>query len=347
MLHDEGQSFWLDDLTRELLTSGALARSIDRRALTGAATDVEKVLQAIRRGAYDEGIRSKAEQGMSREEASCELLLEDAVWAADLLRPVWNRTSGMDGWVSSPLSPALFQHAGPMLAAASELQQRARRPNLLVEIPGTAEGLIAAEGAIAAGISVNVTLLFSPEQYGDAADAYLRGLERRLQAGLELQVGSFASMSLACWKATGRDVGPLRNRVGFAIAKETYRQFRALLRSPRWQRLFSAGARPQRLVWASAGDADELLPVRALYAPFTVSTMGVRALHALTAACNSAVVAPPPAVEDALARMAAAGIDLERLARRIQAKVADSAFRSWRAVFDAIALKTTVVAKAG
>ena len=350
MLDDEGQGLWLDHLTRDLLATATLSGYIEELAVTGVTADASILREAIRDGsAYDAAIRNKAEEGKSPDQSLFELSIEDAVRAADLLRGIWNRSDGVDGWVSASTSPLLAHDAKGLLVAATDLFIRARRPNLLVQIPGTREGIIAVEEAIAAGIPVHVTMLFSPQQYRAAADAYLRALERRLDAELDPEVGSVASLSVGCWAAQSRDVRELRNHAGIAIGKNAYKAYRAVLRSPRWQRLFKAGARPQRLVWGGPGGGDPgvsgILAAQALAAPFTVNAGSVRALKAIAARCVAGVVAPARhAYEKGLERLA--GVDVEAVAARLQDDALRSLVESWRDTLDAIASKDAVVGKA-
>jgi len=350
MLHDEGQGLWLDHLTRDLLTTGTLARYVEELGVTGLTADVSILRDAISHGsAYDGAIQNKAGEGKSPDESLFELSIEDVVWAADLFRGVWKRSGGVDGWVSAPISPLLAHDAMGLLVAATDLFLRARRPNLLVQIPGTKEGFVAAEQAISGGVPVHLTLLFSPEQYREAADGYLRALERRFDAGLDPEVGSVASLSVARWAAASRDARELRNHAGIAIGKKAYKAYRALLRSPRWQRLFKAGARPQRLVWGGPGSGDPgvsaILAAQALAAPFTVNVGSVRTLKAIAARCVAGVVAPAPhSYEKALERLA--GVDVEATAARLQDDTLRSLVKSWREMLDAIASKAAVLEKA-
>ena len=258
-LHDRGQSLWLDNITRELLESGTLARYINELSVTGLTSNPTIFDHAIKNSSrYDAAIRSKVNEGKSGEALFFELALEDLTRAADLFRPIWERTGGVDGWVSLEVSPVLAHDTATTLAAAKTLHARAGRPNLFIKIPGTKEGLPAIEEAIFAGVPINVTLLFSSDQYLAAADAFMRGIERRVAAGLPPDVGSVASVFISRWDAAVTDRVPeaLRNQFGIAIAKRTYKAYRALLDSPRWQRAFNAGARPQRLLWASTGTKD-------------------------------------------------------------------------------------------
>src|SRR6516164_3921440 len=258
-LHDLGQSIWLDNITRDLVTSGTLKRYIGELSVTGLTSNPTIFDHAIKNStSYDAAIREKLKEGKSGERLFFELALDDLSQAADLFRPIHNKTNGVDGWVSLEVSPLLAHDTASTLAAARELHARAGRPNLLIKIPGTKEGLPAIEEAIFAGIPVNVTLLFSREHYLAAAGAFLRGIERRIDAGLKPEVGSVASVFISRWDAAimGKVPEALRNKLGIAMAQRTYKACRTLLSSPRWQRVYNAGARPQRLLWASTGTKD-------------------------------------------------------------------------------------------
>jgi len=354
-LHDRGQSLWLDNITRDLLQSGTLKRYIDELSVTGLTSNPTIFDHAIKNSsAYDAAILRKLKGGKSGEELFFELALEDLTRAADLFRPIWDRTGGVDGWVSLEVSPLLAHDTARTLAAANALHARAGRPNLLIKIPGTKEGLPAIEEAIFAGIPINVTLLFSHEHYLAAADAFLRGIERRVAAGLPSEVGSVASVFISRWDAAvnGRVPEALRNQLGIAIAKRTYKAYRTLLGSPRWQRVFNAGARPQRLLWASTGTKDpgasDVLYIRALAAPFTVNTMPEGTLKALAdhGALGGILTADGGDGEEVLARFAGAGIDVDALASQLQDEGAKSFVSSWRELMDVIAGKSAALDKA-
>src|SRR5258708_6070730 len=288
LLRNLGQSIWLDNITRDLLNSGTLSRYIAGLSVTGLTSNPTIFDHAIKNiTAYDAAIREKLNKGKSGEALFFDLALEDITRAAGLFRPIHNQTDGVDGWVSLEVSPLLAHDTVSTLAAAKDLHGRACLSNLFIKIPGTKEGLPAIEEAIFAGIPINVTLLFSREQYVAAAEAFLRGIERRIEAGLNPNVGSVASIFVSRWDAAVADKVPaaLRNRLGLAVAKQTYKAARALLSSPRWQRIYNAGARPQRLLWASTGTKDpsasDILYVKGLAAPFTVNTMPEKTLKAL------------------------------------------------------------------
>ncbi|HEX6725840.1 MAG TPA: transaldolase, partial [Nitrospira sp.] len=280
MLHNLGQSLWLDNITRDLLTSGTLKSYIDDLSVTGLTSNPTIFDHAIKNSAaYDAAIREKATKGQSGEALFYELALDDLTRAADLFRPIYDRTDGVDGWVSLEVSPLLAYDTSKTIEAAKDLQGRAGRPNLFIKIPGTKEGLPAIEEAIFAGVPINVTLLFSREQYLAAADAFLRGIERRIAKGLNPSVPSVASLFISRWDAavSGKVPAPLQNHLGIAMAKRTYKAYRELLGSSRWQSAFNSGTRPQRLLWASTGTKDpkasDVLYIKSLAAPFTVNTM--------------------------------------------------------------------------
>src|SRR5690348_14450384 len=259
LLHNLGQSLWLDNITRDLLNTGTLKRYIDELSVTGLTSNPTIFDHAINHStAYDAAIRKKLDEGKSGEELFFELALEDLTRATDLFRPIYDRTEGVDGWVSLEVSPLLAYDTASTIAAAKELFARAGRPNLLIKIPGTTEGLPAIEEAIFAGVPINVTLLFSREHYLAAAEAFLRGIERRIEAGLKPVVGSVASLFISRWDTAVASKTPdkLHNQLGIAMAKRTYKAARALLGSPRWERVYNLGARPQRPLWASTGTKD-------------------------------------------------------------------------------------------
>jgi transaldolase len=352
LLHDLGQSLWLDNITRDLLTSGTLQRYIDELSVTGLTSNPTIFDHALQNStAYDDAIRQKLQGGKAGEALFFELALQDLTRAADLFRPTWDRTSGVDGWVSLEVSPLLAYDTGRTIATARDLHARAGRPNLLIKIPGTREGLPAIEEAIYAGVPVNVTLLFSREQYLAAADAFLRGIERRIAAGLKPEVGSVASVFVSRWDAAaaGRVPDALNNQLGIAIAMRTYKAYRTLLASPRWQRAYNAGARPQRLLWASTGTKDpkasDVLYIKALAAPFTVNTMPEGTLKALADHGELGEILPADGgnCEKVLAEFAKAGIDVDALATRLQEEGAKSFVKSWNELMAVIGSKSTAL----
>jgi transaldolase len=354
-LHDLGQSLWLDNITRDLLKSGTLKRYIDELSVTGLTSNPTIFDHAIKNStAYDAAIQEKLSAGSSGEALFFELALEDLTIAADLFRSIHERTNGVDGWVSLEVSPLLAHDTASTLAAAKDLFARAGRSNLFIKIPGTSEGLPAIEEAIFAGIPINVTLLFSREQYLAAADAFLRGIERRIDAGLNPDVGSVASVFVSRWDTavSGKTPASLNNELGIAIAERTYAAYRALLDSPRWQRLSNLGARPQRLLWASTGTKDpkasDTLYVKALAAPFTVNTMPEGTLKALAdhGELGEILRADGGDCEKVLAQFAQNGVDIDALASRLQDDGAKSFVQSWNELMGVIGSKTAALKKA-
>src|SRR5215831_12219478 len=355
LLHNLGQSLWLDNITRDLLDSGTLKRYITELSVTGLTSNPTIFDHAIKNStAYDAAIREKLGRGQSGETLFFELALEDLTRAADLFRPIYDQSDGVDGWVSLEVSPVLAYDTASTLAAAKDLYARARRPNLFIKIPGTKEGLPAIEEAIFAGVPINVTLLFSPQQYVAAAEAFLHGIERRIEAGLDPVVGSVASVFISRWDTAVKDKvpAPLRNQLGIAIAKRTYKAYRALLGSPRWQRIFNMGARPQRLLWASTGTKDpaasDVLYVEALAAPFTVNTMPEGTLKAVAdhGVVGGILTADGGDSEAVLARFGESGVDVEALAAKLQDEGAKSFVASWRELMDVIAAKAAALDQA-
>ena len=354
-LHELGQSLWLDNITRELLVSGTLERYVRELSVTGLTSNPTIFENAIRGStAYDDTIRARLAQGRSAEELFFELAIEDLSRAADLFRPIFERTDGVDGWVSLEVSPVLAYDTAATIAAAKRLHARAGRPNLLIKIPGTREGLPAIEEAIFSGVPVNVTLLFSCEQYLAAAEAFLRGIERRIQAGMKPEVGSVASLFVSRWDAAvaARVPAELRNQLGVAIGRRTYAAYRRLLASPRWQRVFNEGARPQRLLWASTGSKDphvsDVIYVESLAAPFTVNTMPEATLRALADHGSVGALVPSDGgdAEQVLARFTQAGVDLAALAEQLQRDGAASFVKSWRSLLEGITARSAAL-KAG
>jgi transaldolase len=355
LLHDLGQSLWLDNITRDLLDHGTLQHYIDALSVTGLTSNPTIFDQAIKNStAYDTAIRQQLTEGTSGEERFFELALEDLTRAADLFRPIYDRTDGMDGWVSLEVSPLLAYDTASTIAAAKELFARAERPNVFIKIPGTTEGLPAIEEAICAGVPINVTLLFSREHYLAAAEAFLRGIERRIEAGLKPVVGSVASLFISRWDVAvmGKVPEALRNQLGIAMAQRTYKAYQTLLSSPRWQRVYNAGARPQRLLWASTGtkdpEASDILYIKALAAPFTVDTMPEGTLKALAEHSELGALLPADGgdCEAVLARFAKVGIDIDALAAQLQEEGAKSFVKSWHELMEVLASKSAALAKA-
>lgn len=355
LLHGIGQSIWLDNITRDLLDKGTLETYIRELSVTGLTSNPTIFEHAIKNSkAYDKPIREKLKAGISGEKLFFELAIEDLTRAADLFRPIYDTTNTVDGWVSLEVSPLLAYDTVTTLAAAQELFGRAGRPNLLIKIPGTDEGLPAIEEAVFAGIPVNVTLLFSREHYLAAAEAFLRGIERRIEAGLNPNVGSVASVFVSRWDGAVKDKVPkqLRNKLGLAMATRTYKAARQLLTSPRWQRVYNLGARPQRLLWASTGTKDpqvsDVLYIKGLAAPFTVNTMPEGTLQALAKQDELGQLIPADGgnCEEVLAQFCDAGIDIPALARQLQIEGANAFVRSWQELMAVISSKSEAMKEA-
>jgi transaldolase len=354
-LNRAGQSLWLDNITRELLSSGTLKRYIDELSITGLTSNPTIFDHAMKHGsAYDEDIRQLARKGLADEKLFFELAREDLTRAADLFRPVHERTAGVDGWVSLEVSPRLAYDTQSTLAEARDLHARAARPNLFIKIPGTKEGLPAIESAIFAGVPINVTLLFSPEQYVAAAEAWLRGIERRIEAGLSPDVPSVASIFLSRWDVATAEKVPqaLRNRLGLAIGRRAYRAYCELLTSPRWLRVLNVGARAQRLLFASTGTKDpkapDVLYVEGLVAPLTINTMPENTLKAFAehGKVGEAIRADGGDSETVLAQFTQAGVDLAALAAKLQQDGAAAFVSSWDSLMSVISSKATALKKA-
>ena len=354
-LHNLGQSLWLDNISRGMLTSGTLRRYIDELSVTGLTSNPTIFDHAIAKSTeYDETIRRKVAQGQSGEQLFFELALEDLTQAADLFRPIHERTAGVDGFVSLEVSPLLAYDTQKTTAVAKTLHDQARRSNLFIKIPGTREGLPAIEESIFAGVPINVTLLFSAEQYLAAAEAFMRGIERRIAAGLPADVPSVASLFVSRWDVAVKDKAPaaLANRLGIAVGQQAYREYRKLMDSPRWQRAFNEGARSQRLLFASTGTKDpkasDVLYIKGLAAPFTINTMPDATLQAF--ADHGEVGAPLAAdggdCDKVLAEFTKAGIDLGALADQLQDEGAKSFVKSWNDLIGVIESKSHTLRKA-
>jgi len=352
LLHEMGQSLWLDNITRDLLDTGTLKRYIDELSVTGLTSNPTIFDHAIKNSAaYDGAIRDGLSQGKSGEALFFDLALSDLTRAADLFRPIHEQSKGVDGWVSLEVSPLLAYDTSSTLAAAKDLHARGARPNLFIKIPGTKEGLPAIEEAIFAGVSVNVTLLFSREHYLAAAEAYLRGVERRIAAGLGTNVSSVASVFISRWDSAvmGKVPEELRDELGIAIAKRIYKAYRELLLTPRWQNIVKAGYSPQRLLWASTGTKDpkasDVLYIKALAAPVTVNTMPEATLKALADHGELGAVMPVDGgnCEAVLAQFAKAGVDVDALAARLQQEGAKSFVDSWNELMSVITSKSAVL----
>jgi transaldolase len=352
ILHERGQSLWLDNITRSMLDNGAIQRYIDSYSVTGLTSNPSIFDKAIGSGDYDDAIRAKSGQGLSQEELFFELAIEDLRRAADLFLPIHERTDNIDGWVSLEVSPLLAYDTARTVEAAKSLHSRAGRANLFIKIPGTPEGLPAITEAIAGGIPVNVTLLFSADHYRAAAEAYLAGVERRVADGLDPAVGSVASVFMSRWDtAVAKQVpAELVDQLGLAVGLDVYRAYRQLMSSDRVQRLQNDGVRMQRLLWASTKtkdpDASDTLYVHGLAAPYTVNTMPDATLEAFYD--HGEVGDPLPAdggdVDTVLGRFAQAGVDTAELAAKLQRDGAASFVAAWNELMDRIQTQTAAVA---
>jgi transaldolase len=355
-LYHLGQSLWLDNITRGMLDDGTLARYIRDLSVTGLTSNPTIYNAAVKNTSfYDEAITAKVGRGATSEGLFFELAIEDLTRAADLFRPIHDRTGGVDGWVSLEVSPTLAYDTASTLAAARDLHGRADRPNLFIKIPGTAEGLPAIEESIFAGVPVNVTLLFTREHFLAAAEAYLRGIERRIEAGLSPRVCSVASLFISRWDgATAAALPPaLANTVGIAVGQQCYQAYRDLLASDRFQRLANFGALPQRLLYASTGTKDpklsDCLYVAALASPNTVNTMPEQTLKAFAdhGSVAAAISAGGGSAAQSLAAVGRAGIDLAALGAKLQKDGADAFVKSWNELLEVIDKKSRAVAGAG
>jgi transaldolase len=354
-LHNLGQSLWLDNITRDLLNSGTLKHYIDELSVTGLTSNPTIFDHALKNSSgYDDAIREGLAKGRTGESLFFDLALDDLIRAADLFRPVYDRTNGVDGWVSLEVSPLLAHDTAKTINAAKELSSRAGRPNLFIKIPGTKEGLPAIEESIFAGIPVNVTLLFSREQYVAAVGAYQRGIERRIAAGLNPQVGSVASMFISRWDAAvaGKVPEALNNRLGIAVSGRIYKAYVDHLGSPRSQRALNDGAHSQRLLWASTGTKDpkasDTLYIRALATPFTVNTMPEKTLKAFADHGELGPIMPADGgdCEKVLEQFAKAGVNVDSLAVQLQDEGAKSFVKSWNELMTVIASKSEMLKKA-
>ncbi len=352
-LHELGQSLWIDNIDREMLATGKLREYIDELSVTGLTSNPTIFDKAIGGGgAYDDSIRSLHEGGRSGEDLFFELALEDLRDAADLFVAVHERTDGVDGWVSLEVSPRIADDSEATIEQVKKLHEGSRRNNVFIKIPGTMAGDEAIEESIHAGIAINVTLLFSTEHYLAAAEAYMRGIERRIEEGKDPDVPSVASLFISRWDKAVADEVPddLRDKLGIAVARRTYRAYRELHESERWQRLENEGARPQRLLWASTGtkdpDASDVLYVEALAAPLTINTMPDKTLLAFADHGEVHEPLPPDGgdAEQVLAAFNETGIDTDALAKRLQEEGAEAFVKSWEELLGTIESKSAQLA---
>jgi transaldolase len=354
ILRELGQSLWLDNISRDLLENGKLEYYIREFSVSGLTSNPTIFERAFKTStAYDSAILREAVRGTSAEDSFFELALDDLTRAADLLRPIFERSDGVDGWVSLEVSPLLAREAYETVVAAKNLFARAGRPNLMIKIPGTKECLPAIEELIYSGVPVNVTLLFSREHYLGAAEAYLRGIERRIQSGLRPDIHSVASVFVSRWDAAmaSKITKPLRNRLGIAMAQRIYQAARSLLSSPRWHRTYNFGARPQRVLWASTGTKDPTAPkslyVDSLAAPFTVNTMPEDTINALAQSTmlSKSFITSLEDCEQVLAEFVAAGIDLDKLGARLQNDGTNNFVDSWNELMAVLEFKAAMLHK--
>jgi transaldolase len=354
-LHNLGQSLWLDNITRDLLDSGTLRKYIEELSVTGLTSNPTIFDHAIKNSAaYDSAIRDSLRKGSASEQAFFDLALEDITRAADLFKPIYERTNGIDGWVSLEVSPMVAHDAASTIAAAKDLHARAKRPNVFIKIPGTKEGIVAIEEAIFNGIPVNVTLLFSHDQYLASAEAFLRGVERRIDSGLNPDVASVASLFISRWDTAVAAKVPatLQNHLGIAVGKQTFKAYCTFLSSERWQRALNYGARPQRLLFASTGTKDpkasDVLYIKALAAPFTVNTMPENTLKAFGdhGEVSGVLRADGGDAETVLAQFTGVGIDIPALAARLQDEGAKAFVKSWDELMAVIETKSDTFKRA-
>jgi transaldolase len=347
-LHDLGQSLWLDNITRGLLRNGTLFHYITELSVTGLTSNPTIFNNAINNTSfYNEAIRQKVIEGMSGENLFFELALEDLTQAADLFRPIYDETDGLDGWVSLEVSPLFAHDTTHSIGEAADLHEKANRPNLFIKIPGSPEGLPAIEEMIFRGVPINITLLFSMEQYVASAEAYMRGIERRIAAGLSPKVASVSSLFVSRWdKATmGKVPEELQNRLGIAVAKRTYKAYREMLASPRWMELAKSGAQKQRLLWASTGTKDpkasDVLYIEALISPDTINTMPTETLFAFADHGKVEKILPADGgdAEEILSKFKKVNIDIDDLATRLQQEGAESFAKSWNELIASISSK--------
>src|SRR3954466_7822675 len=355
-LHDLGQSLWLDNITRTMLGDGTLAGYIDELSVAGLTSNPTIFDKAITGGdAYDEQISELTEQGTAAEDIFFALALQDLQGAADLFRSVHDQTDGEDGFVSMEVSPLLADDAPATIEQAKKLHEQGARDNLFIKIPGTEAGREAIEESIYAGIPINVTLLFSTDQYLAAADAYMRGIERRIREDLDPNVASVASLFISRWDVAVADQvsDDLRNRLGIAVGKRTYGAYRELLESDRWQQLQSDGARTQRLLFASTGtkdpNASDVLYIEAFAAPDTINTMPDKTLLAFADHGEVGDPIPPDGgdADEVLAAFQSAAIDTDELAARLQREGAEAFNNSQNDLLESIESESRRLAATG
>ncbi len=355
-LHDAGQSIWIDSITREMVNSGTLKHYIDDLAVTGLTSNPSIFDKALQGSAdYDAQIQELLDAGRSGEDLFFELAITDLQAAADLFARVHEETDGVDGMVSLEVSPELAYDTDKTTAAAADLAARADRPNLFIKIPGTEQGLPSIHDTIAAGIPVNVTLLFDQHQYLAQSDAYMRGIEDRIENGLDPAVTSVASIFVSRWDVAiaGKVPDELADGLGITASVKTYAVHNEVYESERWQKLATKGARPQRLLFASTSTKDpswdDTRYVKALAAPDTVNTMPEETVLAFADHGEVGEMVPPDGgdVDARLAAYEEAGIDVDALGAQLQTEGAEKFVASWTDLLSCIEGKTSDVAAAG
>jgi transaldolase len=351
-LNEKGQSIWLDNITRKMIDDGTLKRYIDELSVTGLTSNPSIFDSAIAKTEYyDSSIAKDGSRDITDEELFFSLAVEDIQRAADLFMPLYKKTNGLDGFVSIEVSPLLAYDTENTIKAAKDIFQRVNRPNTFIKIPGTPEGLPAIEAAISEGIPVNVTLLFSAEQYLAASQAYLRGVEARIQRGVNPDVRSVASVFVSRWDKAVADKVPakLNNRLGMAIMGDVFSAYQKFLASDRVRRIMNEGAFPQRLLWASTGtkdpDAPDTFYIDRLVSPFTVNTIPEATLLAFAdhGKAGDIMKVNTAASEKELSMFSEAGIDYSALGSKLQKDGAEAFISSWKHLIESIREKRTSI----
>lgn len=347
-LHRQGVSLWLDNITRKMLDNGVLQQYITEFSVTGLTSNPSIFEAAIAKtGDYDEAIRKGSNDGLSDEEVFFNLAIEDIQRAADLFLPAYKATNGLDGYVSIEVSPLLAFDAENTIKAAKAIHDKVNRPNVFIKIPGTRQGLRAIERSIAEGIPINVTLLFSAEQYEAAANAYLKGVESRIEKGLNPDIRSVASVFISRWDKAVADKTPdgLKNKLGLAVSHKIYYSYLIFLGSQRIHKAMNSGVMPQRLLWASTGtkdpNASDILYVKNLVVPYTVNTIPENTLHAFADHGDSSQLMPGNIIEaeEIISQFKDLSVDYFQLAEQLQSEGAEAFRKSWYNLLESIALK--------
>jgi transaldolase len=346
----QGVSLWLDNLTREMLDNGVLTNYITDLSVTGLTSNPSIFEAAIAKtDYYDKAISKISYSGLSDEDVFFSLAIKDIHRAADLFLPVYQKTNGLDGFVSIEVSPLLAYDTENTIKAAKEIHRKVNRPNAFIKIPGTPQGLPAIEMAIAAGIPVNVTLLFSAEQYLAAAEAYLRGIEARINKGLNPDIRSVASVFVSRWDKAVADTSPLelRNKLGIAIMQKTFQVYCQFLSSQKVKRVMNFGVFPQRLLWASTGtkdpNASDILYVKNLVAPYTVNTIPEKTLLAFAdhGETGEPLTGDTKSADQIISQFEALSVNYQQLAVQLQKEGAEAFNQSWGNLLKAINYKRT------